>query len=438
MLLLLRNIVAACVIAAAVMAWWYPEPVLLRGELVRWGKLYEDRNTPPGRMSGAMGLGKAFVQSVSEPLPLTEFIAAKTRGRTVTVTGPAWAQAFGELEQALAAGRRPLRFDRPDLRPFAELSGPSGYAEFRDAGGIRHMDYRRIPAREYGTSDVPEEAAFPLRRHWPWLLGAGLGALTVGLFAGRAGDLVAGSSAGRGVRWSAVCAVMFGTLVLWPFVYGTVGSGASYASIMVGGLFLFGALFGMWLFGREARLLHDIVVGGRSLAHFTFEPEEWTAFARWEYGEESSQKRSLWLLIFGISVAVGAGVMIVKRDEASVWVFGFLMAFMALLLLLATGLPALTYRRNMRRSGEVYVGERCVYVNGTVHSWDVWGSRLDEARFVAAPLPHVRLVYSYLMVAGRSLYVFRNHVTVRIPVPRGQEGAGKAVASALAGTVRGR
>jgi hypothetical protein len=437
MLLLLRNIVAACVIAAAVMAWWYPEPVLLRGELVRWGKLYEDRNTPPGRMSGAMGLGKAFVQSVSEPLPLTEFIAAKTRGRTVTVTGPAWAQAFGELEQGLAAGRRPVRFDRPDLRPFDELPGPSGYAEFRDAGGIRHMDYRRIPAREYETSDVPDEAAFPLRRHWPWLLGAGLTALAFGLFAGRAGDVVASSSAGRGVRWSAVCGVMFGALVLWPFVFDTVGSGASYASIVIGGLFLFGALVGMWLFGRQAGLLRDMVEGGRYLAHFTFEPEEWKAFARWEYGEETAQKRGVWLLIFGISVVVGAGLMIVKRDEASVVVFGFLMAFMALLLLLATGLPALTYRRNLRRPGEVYVGERCVYVNGTVHSWGTLGSRLDSVKRERKPLPHIRLVYSYIMVAGRSLYFFRNYVTVRIPVPSSQADGGDMIVKALEKSAHG-
>jgi hypothetical protein len=406
MLLLLRNIVAACVIAAAVMAWWYPEPVLLRGELVRWGKLYEDRNTPPGRMSGAMGLGKAFVQSVSEPLPLTEFIAAKTRGRTVTVTGPAWAQAFGELEQGLAAGRRPVRFDRPDLRPFDELPGPSGYAEFRDAGGIRHMDYRRIPAREYETSDVPDEAAFPLRRHWPWLLGAGLTALAFGLFAGRAGDVVASSSAGRGVRWSAVCGVMFGALVLWPFVFDTVGSGASYASIVIGGLFLFGALVGMWLFGRQAGLLRDMVEGGRYLAHFTFEPEEWKAFARWEYGEETAQKRGVWLLIFGISVVVGAGRMIGKRVEAC-------------------------------RPGEVYVGERCVYVNGTVHSWGTLGSRLDSVKRERKPLPHIRLVYSYIMVAGRSLYFFRNYVTVRIPVPSSQADGGDMIVKALEKSAHG-
>jgi hypothetical protein len=47
------------------------------------------------------------------------------------------------------------------------------------------------------------------------------------------------------------------------------------------------------------------------------------------------------------------------------------------------------------------------------------------------PMPHILLVYSYMMMAGRSLYFFRNYVEVRIPVPRGQEEAGAAVVKAL-------
>ncbi len=240
-----------------------------------------------------------------------------------------------------------------------------------------------------------------------------------------------GSSAGRGVRWSAVFAVIFSGMILWPFVHGTVGSGFSFASILMGGLFLIGALVGLWLFGSQVRQLRDMVEGGRFLAHFTFDPAEWKAFAEWNYGEEASNKRAMWLVIFVISVVVGVGFMLAMRDEASVWVFAGLMGFMAVLWLLAVGLPWLTRRRDLKRQGEVYVGERCVYLNGSVHSWGMLGSRLDSVQLEKKPLPHILRVYSYMMLAGRSLYFFRNYVEVRIPVPRGQEDAGAAVVKAL-------
>jgi len=432
MSLLWRYVVASCVIVAAAMAWWYPEPVLVRGELVDWGRLYERRNAPPEHLIGAMALGKAFIQSVSEPLPLTEFIAGNTAGRTVAAMDPAWQDVFSGLDAAMDAGSAPpVRFSRPAEAPFTELDENLRYVEFRDDKGLRYMEYRFIPARDFESVDIPEDKVFPVRPYWLVMLLGSVGAVGLGLAGGRATSLVESSSAGRGVRWSAVFAVFFSGMILWPFVHGTVGSGLSFASILMGGLFFIGALVGLWLFGSQARMLRDMVEGGSFLAHFTFDPAEWKAFAEWNYGEEASRKRAVWLLIFFVSVVVGGGFMLVMRDEASVWVFAGLMAFMAVLWLLAVGLPWLTRRRDLRGTGEVYVGDRCVYLNGSVHSWGMLGSRLDSVQMEKKPVPHILLVYSYMMVAGRSLYFFRNYVEVRIPVPRNQEEVGAAVVKAL-------
>ena len=431
MSLLWRNVLASCVIVAAAMAWWYPEPVLVRGELVDWGRLYEHRNAPPEHMIGAMAVGKSFIQSVSEPRPLTEFIAGNTVGRTVQARDPAWQDVFSGLEAAMEAGSDPVRFSRPAEAPFAELDENLRYVEFRDGKGLRYMEYRFIPAREFESVDIPEDKAFPVRPYWLVMLLGSVGAVGLGFFGGRAANIVDGSSAGRGVRWSAVFGVLFSGMILWPFVHGTVGSGLSFASILMGGLFLIGALVGLWLFGSQVRMLRDMVEGGRFLAHFVYDPAEWKAFAQLNYGQESSQKRAMWLIIFAISVFVGVGLMAVKRDEASVLVFGGLMGFMVVLWLLAVGLPWLTRRRDLRGPGEVYVGERCVYLNGTVHSWGKLASRLDSVKLDRKPIPHILLVYSYMMVAGRSLYFFRNYVEVRIPVPRNELESGAAVVKAL-------
>ena len=426
-----RNVVASCVIVAAAMAWWYPAPVLVRVELVDWGRLYERRYAPPEHMIGAMALGKALVQSVSEPLPLTEFIAGNTAGRTVAVMAPAWKDVLSGLDAAMDAGAAPVHFSSPSESPFTQLDESLRYVEFRDQKGVRHMEYRFIPAREFESLDIPEDKAFPVRPYWLVMLLGSVGAVGLGFVGGRAANIVEGSSAGRGVRWSAVFGVFFSGMILWPFVHGTVGSGMSFASILMGGLFLIGALVGLWLFGSQVRQLRDMVENGSHLAHFVFEPAEWKAFAEWNYGEEASRKRAIWLVIFVISVVVGGGFMLVMRDEASVWVFAGLMGFMVVLWLLAVGLPWLTRRRDLRGPGEVYVGERCVYLNGTVHSWGMLGSRLDGVQLERKPMPHIQLVYSYMMVAGRSLYFFRNYVEVRIPVPKGQEEAGAAVVRAL-------
>lgn len=431
MLLLLRNIVAACVIAAAVMAWWYPEPVLVRLELIQWDKEYARLTSPAPHPLGALGQARALRSATIAAMTLEEFIASKTAGHTTSVSDPIWAQIMAKLTTLQASGQPPRLWLRPDAGPWADLPGHFGYAHIKGTAKTHHLAYQRIVARDYKSSNVPNQAAYPLRSHWPWLLGASLGALAFGLFIGRANSLVAWSSAGRGMRWAAVCAVMCGTLVLWPFVFDTVGSGSSYASMVIGGLFLLGALLGIWLFGWQVVLLQDMVKGGNYLAHFTFTPEEWLAFARWEYEAESSQKKFLWLLIFAISVLVGVGVIIVKQDAASLWVFAVLMALMALLFLLAVGLPALAYRRNRRRQGEVYIGKHCVYVNGTVHMWQGFGVRLKSVTLRAKPLPHLLLLYSYLMFAGTRLYPMRQPVTVRIPVPAGQEEMGKQIAAHL-------
>lgn len=436
MSLLWRYVVASWAIVAVAMAWWYPEPVLIRGELVDWGRLYERRHTPPERMVGAMALGKALVQSFSEPLPLTEFIAKNTDGRTVAAKDAAWTDIFKNLDAAMAQGAAPVRFFRSAQPPFSELGEDFHFVELRDERGVRHMEYRFIPAREFETVDVPQDLAFPLRAYWPAMLLGSVAAVAFGLAGRRAASLVEASSAGRGVRWSAVFCVLFTGMILWPFVHGTIGSGLSFASILMGGLLMIGGLVGMWLFGRQAVMLRRMV-GGEHLAHFTYSSQEWTRFAEWSHGEEAADKKTMWRLVFAITLVVGLGFMAVMRDEASVLVFGVLMALMAVLRLLAAGLPRLALRHHLQRPGEVYVGEEGLFLNGTVHSWTGLGARLDRAVFESAPLPHLRLVYSYLMMAGRSLYFFRNFVTVRVPVPAGREDEGKALMGKLNSTARG-
>lgn len=429
--LIWRQVLASLVIAAAVMAWWFPAPLLIRAELVNWGKLYEARYAPSENGFGAMGMARAFIRSVTEPQPLSRFVAERTADKTLVATEPAWGPFFAELEKELSRKGQALRYVEPRMAPFSGLSASHRYLTWRDEGGLRYLEYRFIPAAEFASHGIPPEIEFPLRSYRWLLLAGGCGALFLGFWPGKKSTLVEASSAGKGLRWSAVGGVFFAAMIAWPFVYRSVGSDMSYASIMVGGLLTLGALVGMILFGSQVRLLRRLIEAGGHLAHFTYSPEEWCAFARWNYGEEAAQKRSMWLVIFVISVAVGVGLMLLMRDEASVWVFAFLMGFMALLWLLAVVLPKLALRRHLGATGQVYVGEKCIYLNGSVHTWNFPGARFENAALQAKPMPHLLVIYSHLMVAGRTLYFWRQYNAVRIPVPVGEEERGRRVAAAL-------
>ena len=203
--LMQRQVLAAAVIVAALMAWWFPAPLLVRGELVQWGRLYENRYAPPGSKLGATALGQAFVQFVTGPMPLTEFIASRIEGREVVAKDPAWAVIFAELEELPAMGRS-VRFFDPALAPFADLELGRRYVEWQDEGGIRHLEYQFVPARDFERHEIPAEVKFPLRQHWTLILAAGFCGAFFGFAGGSKPALVEYSSAGKGLRWSAICA----------------------------------------------------------------------------------------------------------------------------------------------------------------------------------------------------------------------------------------
>jgi hypothetical protein len=119
------------------------------------------------------------------------------------------------------------------------------------------------------------------------------------------------------------------------------------------------------------------------------------------------------------------------RDDAAAWVFLVLLGLIVLLWMVAVLVPKLTYRRNIKGSGEVYLGSSGIHLNGSVHTWRLLGSRFESAQYRADPFPLLAVLYSYLMVAGRSLYFFRQYFAVSVPVPAGKEDDAKNIAKIL-------
>lgn len=412
---LLRAVCAACLLALALLAWWYPAPRMIRLEWVPWDTLHAENEAAA---AGKPVRKSSYFRPKPQSMPLAEFIAAKTAGYSIPAVNPAWTPWFEQLEK-----ERSVLFVRPSAPPFTELAPRMRYLELPGPGVPRHLEYHFLTPEDYARENIPAALVYPLRQYWPALLAAALAAFFLGAWPVR--GRLERCSASRGVRWSAVLTVLAAAVALHPFLYQSE-SMSSHAFIFVGGFLFLGALIGLVMFFCQYLRARALFTGAH-LAHFTYTQEEWTRFTHWAHQEESMQKKMLWMFISAIILVVGLGFMLLMRDTASLWVFAILMTLAAVLWVFAVGLPWLTRRRNLRETGEVYLGQNSVYLNGTVHSWDFMGARLESARLRHQPLPHILLVYSYRMMAGRIPYFFRHPVMVQIPVPAGQEQAARKI-----------
>ena len=418
----LRFAIASCAVVAAVLAWWFPAPMLIRGELVDWGGRYEAEYAPPsGTMFGTMDLAMARLKAGTAPVPLTEFIAAKTDGHTFRATDAAWAEIFAVLDAHRVPDRPMIRFFKPTEPPFSQLDDKLRYVEWRDGGGVRYMEYQPVLAKDFTKQAIPDDLRFPLRAYWPYLVCGVLAIGYWGFIPRRRLGIVESSQAEKGLRISVLAAIAFLGMILWPFIYQNEVSDF-FGVILIGGILLLASGIAiLWFIGKRS-LLRQLIEDHQYLAHFTYSAKEWGRYIEWRFKEESSTARFGLLVTAIIFLVVSLGFVAVEQDELSLWISGGLMGFIVLTGGLGMGAQRLAYRRNRRHPGEVYVGESCCYINGSVRAW----SSLMKAELKTDPVLHILLVYSQ---PSRSSP--RGSAAVHIPVPIGQETVGRKVVAQL-------
>lgn len=404
MSLTIRYFIASCGLVAAVLAWWFPAPVLIRGEWVDWGRSYE---------------------SAAPPVPLTEYIAQRTEGRAVQGTDPLWAPVFGVFEgDAVSGGQKPApRFFKPDAAPFDQLSSGFEYIEWRDPRGIHYIKYRPVAAKDFADQPIPDALQFPLRVYWPALLGGILVIGYGGFFHRQKLTLVESSTTAQMIRGLTVLSVVSLGLVIGPIICQQINSLFSLFSIIAGVLLLMVAGVILWGSNREMTLLRQLLEGQHYLAHFTYDANEWRRYVEWNFSEETARSKSIWGHLFAVTLVASAIFLGIAESDNALWIISVLSgSLMLFVTVLAFVFPGLTYRRNCARTGEVCIGQRIVYLNGSVYSWGASGARLESVEFKVEPLPHLLLVYSqrYWMVRP-TVHTYRASASVRIPVPASQE-----------------
>lgn len=376
-----------------------------------------------------MSFTQEIIRSSKAHRPLTEFIARETEGRLVQGDSAEWRNWYiGRFSGDSNANHGTLYF-RPDIPPFVGLNRECGYLEIRDEGAVDFLFFTMVSARYFYNLKIPTALRYPFRKEAVAVLLAALALMILNRFYRGEADLAAESTAGKGCKVFVAILASGLALIALPFFYHDFEG--NIPVFMIGIFVLIAGLVGLAVFGRQMRILQRILSGEDLLAHWGYDPEEWKRFVEWEFTEERQEKRGLWLLISAITMLVGLGFWLIMRDEAAAWVLLFLLGLIGLLWVVAVLVPKFTYRRNIKGPGEVCIGTSGIYMNGSVHTWHLLGSRFESAEYRDKPFPLLAVIYSYLMVAGRSLYIFRQYVEVRVPVPAGREEEGKNIAKSL-------
>lgn len=412
-------------ISVSLLFWWRPAPELLFVKSVDWALEYENQHTPGKHMWGAMEIAREFIRAGTSHQPLTEFIEKKTRDQLTRVDDDMWRELYDThfAKRLISPGSH--AYFSPESPPMDVLKQSQGYVELRLKNAIRFLYYNRLDALDMDRQDIPTRLKYPLRGAAITLVLASLVLWGSKRFRPREENRAAQSTAGTGCRVSLAILTMGMTLGALPFFYYN-GQGG-FAAFFFGILMCLTGMVGLAFFGVQVVAVHKMVSGKDCLAHWTYAPLEWDRFAKWEMSAASEARWGLLAFISLIIVGVGLGFWLFMQDTASLWVFVFLLGLIVCLWGVALLAQILGNKRLRQSPGEVFLGSSGIYINGAVHTWNLIGSRFESASKIEKPLPMLEIVYSYLMVAGRSLYFFRQYATVRVPIPEGKAAEATAI-----------
>jgi hypothetical protein len=219
----------------------------------------------------------------------------------------------------------------------------------------------------------------------------------------------------------------FGVLMaLFPFLISMDMMNWGFAIVFFSFLPIVAGLVGAFFYFQRARTLDNMLKGEKVLAHWRYSADEWDRFASEEAEEEKSEKTGLFLVITAFALLFGFLFLLFAPDrEAGRWVFVAMLGLIVIIAITAFLSIRFSPFRSRGRPTEAYVSDDGVFINGTLHTWNVPGTMLSKAEFQAGPPSLLEIEYSFVTRYGMDF------ATVRVPVPQGEEAAARQVAQRL-------
>ncbi|HQF92065.1 MAG TPA: hypothetical protein PL162_08345 [Synergistaceae bacterium] len=211
-----------------------------------------------------------------------------------------------------------------------------------------------------------------------------------------------------------------GALALAPVVLGIDMSSGGGAMILLGIALIFvGILMALFL-RKRAQILDRLLSEKDLLAHWTYTPDEWEAYAKKDLLFRSSHSKKTFFLIAFFAVLFGM-VFFIADPEAGRFVALGLAAVMLLMAVVAKLSVDRARRRQTQEAKELLLSAEGLWLAGELHTWTVGGARLEGVTYAPEDRKILSFTYSTPGKNGPQYY------TVRVLIPRGKEEEGAAV-----------
>lgn len=407
---LLNSFLISTGICAAILFWWRPASDLISIQPVNWSFEYKNKVLSPKSYFGI---------TAQNPKPtLQEFIRQQTNNRLIHADSNAlrsWLRQW--ISDPLFDPDKAAFFNAADPG-LPDIHIPFGYLEISDNTQKAYLKFNRLEPDELADKNIPAALRFPHQFTALLIFCMTLAWFFIERFLPGSKNLIARTTAATGANVFMAIFTAGAALIIMPFFYGW--SKDSPPFIFIGSFIVLLGIIGLFMFGYQMVAAHGLINGKHLIAHWNFDPEQWRMFAEKEYHEEKNEKRLMLAVIAVIILSVGAVFWLIMRDKAAGIVFLVLLGIIVLLAFVAVIVPWLTYRRNRKQSGDIYIGTNCLYLNGAVHTWSFAGARLENVNLLSKPFPMINITYTYWTSTGRYFFFYRQAATLRVPIPEGK------------------
>jgi hypothetical protein len=179
----------------------------------------------------------------------------------------------------------------------------------------------------------------------------------------------------------------------------------------------------VFIYLGRARTMTGILSHKQLLAHWTYTPEQWQAFSSKEFRQEGSEKWRLYCFVMLIILLVCVAFWLFNRDSGPVMII--IAVGLAIILAATVWLTtSYNYWQNKKRNAGILITKEGALVNGTLHLWRSWDSKLEHVEYDEGK----NLILIRYLTPNRWA---QNTYTVRIPVPEGEEDTAHKVAHIL-------
>lgn len=226
-------------------------------------------------------------------------------------------------------------------------------------------------------------------------------------------------------KWAINCLVitLIGLfMILYPIISEMDGFSGGFALMFIGIIISISLFLSALVFFFQGMQFDTAVTSRDTLAKWTYSKEEWKKYYALEYIRDKQDKRIIFYIASGFSIFIGIVFLIFIKEPA-----GALYGCFGVILL--TGFlqwfaPWLTYKRNQKYAGAAIISPLGLYLNGMWYPNKRFG-RIDSVDFIDNKKTITFEWSQFAMLGGK--VPGRNYVTIRVPVPKGEEKTAEKV-----------